>query len=236
MNLRCMIVEDEPLALKVLNKYIQEVPQLLVVETCTNAIEAMAFLQKEQVDLIFLDINLPKLSGINFIKSLSRPPMVIFVTAYPEHAVEGFDLAAVDYLLKPYSFDRFLKAVNRAFDLNSASTHSKNEQKDAYLLIKSDKKWIQLAINKIDYLSAYGDYIKVYQGTEMYLVKEKLKDLQKRLPASAFFKIHRSHVIRLNAVNYIEGNMVYINNRALPLSARNKETLLQLMGKREKKG
>ena len=142
MNLRCIIVDDEPLARKVLQNYLSELPQLQLIASCSHAIEAMEVLRQETIDLIFLDINLPKLSGIHFLQSLTNPPRVIFVTAYPEHAVKGFELEAVDYLVKPFSFERFLKAVNRVLLLHQESPHvTPQNTASASLLIKAEKKW-----------------------------------------------------------------------------------------------
>ena len=231
MILRCIIVDDEPLARKVIQNYLKDIPQLQLVASCSHAIEAMEVIRQDTIDLIFLDINLPKLSGIHFLQSLTHPPRVIFVTAYPEHAVEGFELEAIDYLVKPFSFERFLKAVNRVLQLYQEPAFPKvqNTTPDA-LLIKADKKWYRLKMDTLLYFQAYGDYVKVFTDTAMYLVKEKLSEMENRLPPEAFFKIHRSYIVRLNAINYVEGKRLRVKEAFLPIAAPLKETLLSKLG------
>ena len=230
MKIRCIAVDDEPLSLKILEKYAAGVPQLELLSTCTNAFEAMEVLQKKPVDLIFLDINMPKLSGISLLKTLDRPPMVIFTTAYPEYAVEGFELEAVDYLLKPFSLERFIKSVNRAVERISLQ-HSTAESRPLHLLVKADKKLYKVAFDEIQYLEACGDYVKVFTREKMLLTKERLNNLEAELPVENFLRIHRSYLISLAAVDFIEGNQVQVRNVKLPVSAQVKEVLLERLAK-----
>lgn len=222
--IKCMIVDDEPLSIKVVQKYLAELPQLTLVASYTNAIEAITFLQKERVDVLFLDINMPKLSGISLLKTLSHPPLVIFITAYPQYAVEGFELEALDYLLKPFSFERFVKAIGRVE--KKLSGPSSQEQSTSYLFIKSDKKHFKIDFEKIICLQAYGDYVKVHTDEKVLLVKERLSVLEKELPARLFQRIHRSHIIALSALRFIEGNQAQVNTIKLPIAATYRDELM----------
>ena len=223
MNIKCVIVDDEPLSIRVLEKYLAELPQLQLVARCKNAFEAMEVLRKEAIDLIFLDINMPKLSGISFLKTLKKPPLVVFVTAYPEYAVEGFELEALDYLLKPFSFERFLKAVNRAEEkLNPRS----QGQLSSYLFVKADKKLYKVEFSTILYLQAYGDYVRIFTKEKTLLTKERLSNIETELPKTLFQKIHRSHIISLAAIQFIEGNQVQIGTTKLPIATTYKEELM----------
>ncbi len=225
-TIRCIAVDDEPLSLRIIEKYAADLSQLDLVTTCSNAFEAMEALRLHQIDLIFLDINMPKLSGISLLKSLDRPPLVVFTTAYPEFAVEGFELEAVDYLLKPFSLERFIKAVNRAADrLAAAPTHE--PQRPAFLLVKADKKLYKVDFQDINYLEAYGDYVKVFTKDKMLLTKERLATIEQQLPQGLFFRIHRSYIIALSAIDFIEGNLVKIGKEKLPISEGLKEGLME---------
>ena len=216
--INCIIVDDEPLSRRVIQKYLKDLTSLNLIASCSHAFEAMEVIQKEQVDLIFLDINMPKLSGINFAKSLSNPPLIIFTTAYPEYAVEGFELEAVDYLLKPFSQERFLKAVNKASKILESEANGRHSKEANYLVVKADKKLYKLKSEEILYLQAYGDYVKIFTTKKTLLTKERLSILEANLPADLFQKIHRSYIISLDAISFLEGNQVKINETFLPIS------------------
>src|SRR6185436_11331262 len=173
---KCIIIEDEPLAQNILKKYISDHPSLELVAICDDALKAQTILTQQNIQLLFLDINLPKLSGINFIKSLIHPPLVIFTTAYPEYAVEGFELNAIDYLLKPFSFERFLKAANKAVrQLNKKGTAE--QAIPSFIFLKADKKVHKVSLDDILYIEAAGDYIKVMTENGLYVVNDTLKGL-----------------------------------------------------------
>ena len=214
--INCIVVDDEPLSRRVIQKYLKDLPSLNLVVSCNHAFEAMEVLQKNQIDLIFLDINMPKLSGINFAKTLSDPPLIIFTTAYPEFAVEGFELEAVDYLLKPFSQERFLKAVNKA--IKALDNEIIQGKESNYLIVKAEKKLYKLNLQDILYLQAYGDYVKIFTAEKTLLTKERLSVLEESLPGDRFQKIHRSYVISLAAIHFLEGNQVKINETFLPIS------------------
>ena len=226
MTIRCIAVDDEPLSIRILEKYAAQLPLLHWAGACKDAFEAMELLRREPVDLMFLDVNMPRLSGTGLLKSLDRPPLVIFTTAYPEHAVEGFELEAVDYLLKPFSFERFVKAVNRAAEKLSSAT----KPPAGSILIKADKKLYKVDFQDITHLEAYGDYVKVFTKEKMLLTKERLAVLEAQLPPALFFRIHRSYVVSLAAIAFIEGNTVQVGNAKLPVSPPLREGLLEKLG------
>lgn len=221
MSMTCLIVDDEPLSRDVLRNYVEDHPDLSLVGECKDAFEAMASLEAQRVDLIFLDINMPKLSGINFYKSLNQKPMVIFTTAYPEFAVEGFELDAVDYLLKPFSFERFLKGVNKA------RSKVKTEEKEAdFIMLKADKKMYRTAFDDILFFEALGDYVKVHTKERVLIIASTLKKLLSELPESRFLRTHKSYIIAKGQVEYIEGNQVKIGEHMVSIGQAYREQVL----------
>jgi len=229
----CIIVDDEPLAQNVLKKYIGEHPTLELIAVCNDALEAQSILTQQNIDLIFLDINLPKLSGINFIKTLLRPPLVIFTTAYPEFAVEGFELNAVDYLLKPFSFERFLKAVNKVFEKLNTTNQSNDGNKAAFIFLKADKKIHKVDLDSIHFIEAIGDYMKVVTDTGQLIINETMKKLQEELPVKSFIRVHKSFIISRNKIKFIEGNYVQVADKSIPIGATYRNEVLASI---EKKG
>ncbi|NUO01931.1 MAG: response regulator transcription factor [Saprospiraceae bacterium] len=228
--IRCIAVDDEPLSLRIIEKYAADLPRLELLATCGDAFEAMETLRRLPVDLMFLDINMPRLSGISLLKSLDKQPLVIFTTAYPEFAVEGFELEAVDYLLKPFSQERFLKAVNRAADRLAANALPEEAPPD-FLMAKVDKKLFKVDFQDIVYIEAYGDYVKIFTKDKMLLTKERLSTVEQQLPPKQFFRIHRSYVIALSAIEFIEGNTVKIGKERLPISENLKEGLMEKLSR-----
>jgi DNA-binding LytR/AlgR family response regulator len=231
MTIQCIIVEDEPASQEILKAYIKDCPNLALAETCKNAFEANEVLMNRKVDLMFLDINMPGLSGMKFYKSLSRPPFVIFTTAYPEFALEGFEVDAVDYLLKPFPFDRFLKAVNRAAD--RLKPDSGIQMKDDFMLLKADKKIHKVLLADILYLEGLGDYVKVHFKDRFLLVHETLQNLQSRLPEPAFYRIHKSFIVSFNKFSYIEGNQIQIGDQSIPIGNTYRDRFHEMIGKKE---
>ncbi len=226
----CIIVEDEPPAIKVLKKYTEKIPELDVVGIFQNPLEVLQELRQTEVDLLFLDINLPDLSGIELLKSLKNPPKVIFTTAYSEFALEGFELQVTDFLLKPYSFDRFVKAVNKV--LQEIETEKKLQEWSAskeggVLVIKADRKIYRLSFEDILVLQAYGDYVKIQTTDKQLVPKETLNKLETLLPDDQFMRIHRSYIIALNKVEYVEGNLVHIGTKNIPVGKSFREEFLK---------
>lgn len=218
----CMVIEDEPLAQNILKKYIEDHPSLELVAICADALEAQTILNSQKVNLLFLDINLPKLSGINFIKTLIHPPLVIFTTAYPEFAVEGFELSAIDYLLKPFSFERFLKAVNKAIEkISTSTTISQNNELPAplFVFLKADKKIHKINLDSILYIEAVGDYMKVVTDSGQLLVNETMKKMLEDFPATGFIRVHKSFIVAISKIKYIEGNYMQVADKNIPIGA-----------------
>jgi DNA-binding LytR/AlgR family response regulator len=226
-------VEDEPLAQNILKKYIADHPSLELVATCNDALEAQAILNQQNIHLIFLDINLPKLSGINFIRSLVHVPLVIFTTAYPEFAVDGFELNAIDYLVKPFSFERFLKAVNKAMEkLNATGVQTNDASRTSFIFLKADKKIHKVDLGSVHYIEAVGDYMKVITDSGQLIVNETMKKLQEELPASLFIRVHKSFIISRNRIKYIEGNYVQVESKSIPIGATYRNEILASIDKK----
>src|SRR6187402_3702642 len=229
---KCIIVEDEPLAQNILKKYIADHPSLELVATCTDALEAQLILNKQSIHLIFLDINLPKLSGINFLKSLLQSPLIIFTTAYPEFAVEGFELNAVDYLLKPFSFERFLKAVNKVIEKLNTPVQNNIAGSSPFIFLKADKKNHKIDLESIHYIEAIGDYMKVVTDTVQLIVNETMKKMQEELPANLFIRVHKSFIISRSKIRFIEGNYVQVADKSVPIGATYRNELLVSLEKK----
>ena len=232
MKLRCLIIEDEPLSQDVIIHYVNKCPSLELVEVCADAFAANEVIRNTPVDLLFLDINLPGLSGIRFIKTITKPLMVIFTTAYPEFAVEGFDADAIDYLVKPFSFERFLKAVNKALKEakylleQSTKKETKPFSGPGFILVKADKKVYKVNFADIDWIEAIGDYVKVVTRDKAFLVHETLKNMFDQLPAESFIQVHKSYIVHMHKIQYIEGNQIKILNNLIPIGLSFKEKLM----------
>ncbi|MCF8226784.1 MAG: LytTR family DNA-binding domain-containing protein [Bacteroidales bacterium] len=225
MNLTALIIDDEPASRNILKKYLQDIPGVTLVAECRDAFEASEFLSQKNVDLLFLDINMPRLSGISFAKTLTQAPMIIFITAYPEYAVEGFDMNAVDYLVKPFSFERFLKAVNKAIEKSTSGNDG--HQRDNTLLVRADKKIYALKTNDIIYIESCGDYVKIVTGEcRSLIVHDTMKGFFDRLPGNEFMRVHRSYTVNISHVHCIEGNMIQTPSDAIPVSPAYRQELL----------
>ncbi len=231
--IQCLIVEDEPLSQEILESYIDNCPELKLMGTCKNAMEGNALLHQEKIDLIFLDINMPIINGLDWLRTLETAPQVIFTTAYPEHAVEGFDLNILDYLLKPFSFDRFLKAINKFKSIKKNVKQDLTSDKDRTLLVKSNKKTYPIKLSELCYIESDGDYLKLYRDTDHIIIHETLKSFTAKLPIDSFLKVHRSFVININKVEYIEGNQVRIASKFIPIAASYREEFYRLIEKNE---
>ncbi|WP_340113011.1 LytR/AlgR family response regulator transcription factor [Maribellus mangrovi] len=221
MKLNCLVVDDEPLSQEVIVDFVKLCPELNLAGVADDALEAGEMLKNDTIDLLFLDINMPKLSGLGLIKSLQEVPLFIFVTAYPEYAVEGFEVDAVDFLLKPVSFDRFRTAVNRAVERFKA----KDENTAGHIMLRADKKNYRVEFNEIHFLEAQGDYVRFITEKQNLTVHGKLKNFLAELPSGLFERIHKSYVIALNKVEYLEGNRVKVGDHKLPVSLNFRENL-----------
>jgi two-component system, LytTR family, response regulator len=216
-NIKCIIIEDEPLAVKVLADYIEQVPYLELQGTFKDAILATEYLHDHQVDLIFLDIHLPKLKGMAFLKTLSHPPAVIITTAYHQYAVEGFDLNVTDYLLKPIEFDRFLIAVNKVKAAQKEKQTIESGETRDYLFLNVQKKKVKILFSDIVYIESQREYIKIVTTKKEYLSKMSTHEIEALLPAHLFKRIHRSFIISINKIESYTAEEVEVNGIAIPI-------------------
>lgn len=215
MILRCLIVDDEPLAREVLREDLLQLPDVEIVGEAGNTKEALKVLQHQLIDVIFLDIQMPGINGLEFAKSLPHPPALVFITAYPEFAVEGFALEAIDYLVKPFRFARLAEAVTRVRTrLTSAGAGPQN-----FITLKADKRLHKIAFEELFHLEATGDFVKVHHQGRTLIVSDTLKSLQGRLPSPPFCRIHKSHLINLDHLEYMEGNYVSVMGKSIPIGA-----------------
>jgi len=222
LKLKCLLVDDEPPALEVLESHISTVEGLEIVARCHNAIQAFGVLQERSVDLMFLDIKMPKLLGTDFLRTLRHPPKVIFTTAYRDYAVEGFELDAVDYLMKPISLERFLKAIAKVTTLeNSILPEEKTYQpnKEAFLYFRVDRRMIKVLTDEILYIESLKDYIKIFTTSESkpFIVKQSMSALEEMLPEASFIRIHRSFIVALDKVRAYTASHIQVHNTELPI-------------------
>jgi DNA-binding LytR/AlgR family response regulator len=220
MMTSCIIVDDEPLARDVLVKYISDCPILELKASCKSAFEAIEVIKSYNIRIVFLDINMPKLSGLTMVKTMDHPPQIIFTTAYPEYAVEGFEVDATDYLVKPFSFERFMKAVNKALErekIRDRVDETKDINGAGKFIVKADGKLYQIEWKDIAFFEAMGDYIKVHTSTRIIITHCTLKNIEDRLPAGMFLKVHRSYIISPASIEFIEGNRIKIGKEFIPI-------------------
>jgi len=219
----CLAVDDEPPALEVLKKYIASVHNLELAGTCADAIEALNVLRRQNIDLLFLDIQMPYLLGTDLMRTLKKPPKVIFTTAYRKFAVEGFELDAVDYLLKPISFERFLKAVNKVMETSfrisdSNPVYEQNNSQNLFINLRADRKNLKISLDEILYIESLKDYIKVVTTTKNIVTKQAISSLEQMLPASNFIRIHRSFIVAINKIESFTSDTIDIGKHQLPIS------------------
>jgi len=224
----CIIIEDEPAAQSVLEHNLSLCPDLQWCGTFADAFSAQAYLANHVADLIFLDINLPEMSGVSFLRSLVHPPMVIFTTAYPQYAIDGFDLEAVDFLLKPFSFERFSKAVNKVRERFNERNVPALPGK---VSVKSGRRIYQISVAGILFLEACGDYVTLFCADKKLLVHGTLKSWEEKLKGFSFMKVHRTTIVNLQRIDHIEGNQIYTGRHILPIAEPYKAQLLEIMFK-----
>lgn len=239
--MNCIAIDDEPLALNIIKDFCSKVSFLNLVATTTSAVEAVKILNKHEIGLLFLDIQMPNLSGIEFIKTLVNPPMVIFTTAYSEHALMGFELNVVDYLVKPIPFERFFKAVSKAYELyslrkNHASpvqTINENYQaQPGYILIKVEYSTVKVDLADIFYIEGLKDYVKIVASSKNYLTKSTMKNMEEKLPESLFVRVHKSYIVSWNKINKIENNRIIIKDKYIPVGEQYKDAFYSIINKK----
>jgi DNA-binding LytR/AlgR family response regulator len=235
--LNCIAVDDETLALDLIEDNIQKVPFLNLVKRCKNPFEAIEILQKEDIDLIFLDIQMPGITGVQFLQSLTNSPMVIFVTAYQQYALEGFNLNVIDYLLKPIDFERFLKAVNKASELfnlrhKTPVNETITESKNATIFVNADYSLVKIKTDEITYVEGLKDYVKIHLNTtnKPIVTRMTMKSVEEKLPSTEFFRVHKSFIVSLDKIESIRNLKIKIGNAQIPVSESYSEEFFKLIG------
>jgi DNA-binding LytR/AlgR family response regulator len=243
VKIRCLIVDDEQYARKLLADYVFKLPELDLVAQCRNSMEAMNFLHNESIDLMFLDIQMPDLTGIELLKSLPKKPVVIFTTAYSEYAVEGYQLDVIDYLVKPITFERFVQGVNKAVEHINLLVKAKlvlpgpESGRDEFINIKADYKIYKIRINDILYIEGLREYVSFYTSERRYIVLESLKKLEIRLPAEQFMRVHKSYIVNTQKIDSLYGNTIEIGKNEIPIgmsyASEVKEKLFGVQSKKQ---
>jgi len=232
-NISCIIVDDEPVARDIIAEHLSKINNVNIVSSCSNAIEAFNCLNNHNIDLIFLDINMPEISGISFAKAINKDIKIIFTTAYRDYAVEGFELHAVDYLLKPISFNRLLQAVTTYFNIYSVKeTLEKTElNQHDFMFVRADRRMIKIDFNAIIYIESYSDYIKIHLQNETIVTRETISAIEAKLPHHSFLRIHRSFIIALKHISSFTNEEVTIKNVSLTISRSYKKQVLEILEK-----
>jgi len=229
-TVNCIVVDDEPVAREILENHLQKVAAVNVVATCKNAIEAFNEINSNKIDLIFLDINMPEISGLSFAKSINKNIKVIFTTAYREYAIDGFNLQAVDYLLKPISFERLLQAVNKYLGENPSEIIENSSEiipdKSDFIFVRSDRKMIKINFSEINYIESFSDYIKFHLNDKIIVTRETISSIEAKLPKNEFLRIHRSYIVSISKIESFTNEFIEIHKKALPLSRSYKKEVL----------
>jgi two-component system LytT family response regulator len=231
--INCVIIDDEPLAREGIANYVNEIDFLLLVEACENPVELIKILDQHRIDLIFLDIQMPKINGIEFLKMVQNPPMVIITTAFPNYALEGFQLNVLDYLLKPITFDRFFKSANKAKDYyqlvnrTTGTDLTKTDYTNDYFFIKCGSKYEKIHFDDILYVEGMQNYITIYTRKGKYMTLLYLKNLEQNLDSKAFIRIHKSYIVSINKIDAIQGNEIFIQSHRVPISRNYRDQVIQ---------
>jgi two-component system LytT family response regulator len=231
--IRCLIVEDEPLARQIISRYVQQVPTLQLAGECANAIQAFTFLQQHRVDLMFLDIRMPQLNGTDFLKTLQNPPKVIFTTAYPDYALESYELDAVDYLMKPITFERFLKAINKAGDPGPSKSDMRQlpEEKktESFVYFRADRKMIKVMLQNILYVESMKDYVKIFTVDNTIVSRQSISSVEAMLPEKEFIRTHRSFIVSLQKIRSFTQELIEIEKAEIPIGKIYRNTVMKLL-------
>jgi len=235
MRTRCLLVDDEPIAIEVIQSHIKKLDNLEIVGICENAVDAFEVLRKHPVDLIFLDIQMPKITGMDFLKTLKNPPKVIIVSAYREYALEGFELDVLDYLLKPVSFERFLKAMDKYYNQAIKSAGRVEPSTDPgkmenFIWVRADRKNLKVPLEDIRYIEGLKDYVKIYLEDQMIISKASMKEMEDKLPVDQFIRIHRSYLVSVSKIQAYTHEHVEINRNILPIGTSYKSAVMRFIG------
>jgi DNA-binding LytR/AlgR family response regulator len=232
-KLSCIIVDDEPVARKILHEFVEQVPFMHLQGKFENAMKAEVFLKNNEIDIMFLDIEMPKISGLQLLHTIEKKPLVIITTAFPQYALEGYELEVIDYLLKPIAFNRFMKAVEKAKEykqMQNATSVSRSML--SYLFVKSDKRIEKIELNDILYAETLGNYITIHLEHKKIIAYLTLKSLESQLPSNEFIKIHQSFLVSCSRISAIEGNEVKINEKSLPISRNYRDAVMEMVQQR----
>lgn len=229
--IRIAIVDDEPLAQEILQSYLQKLPDTELVGVCKNALEAFALLNKQTVDLLLLDINMPEISGLDFLKSLKHPPKVIFTTAYTEHALESYELNAIDYLVKPIAFDRFLRAIQKVQqEIQPAPVSAATPSSEKLLFVRSEGKWIRIDLRKLWFVEGLKDYVRLWTDDGRITVHSTMKNFEEQLKIySNFVRVHKSHIINLEYITEVDGNAIQIKDQLIAIGSTYKDDVQKIL-------
>ncbi len=230
MKVNCLVIDDDPISRTIVCNYINQVESLYLVASCENPVQAMNYLHNSHIKIVFSDIEMPMLNGLDFIKSLKEPPLFIFITSHQEYALEGFEVNATDFLTKPFTYARFLKAVNKALELIAGSEKEVIDIQKDYFFVKLDSKLIKLYFDEVLYVEAQKDYVKIYTNTgKPQLVWLNLKHIEEQFPTDLFVRTHRSYIVNISKVDVILNEEVIIGNTSIPLGTSYKENVLKLI-------
>lgn len=235
MAIKCLIVDDEPPAREVLKRYVEQLPMLHLTGECSNAIQAIGMLQQQHIDLLFLDIRMPQLNGMDFLKTLSAPPKIIFTTAYAEYAVESYELDIADYLMKPIRFDRFIKSINKAFPKQTSmetaeKLHPADEKRtESFVYFRADRKMVKVLLNDILYIESMKDYVKVCTTHNTIITKQSLSSVEAMLPEKSFIRSHRSFIVSIQHINTFTNEIIEINKMEIPIGKLYRNSVLKVL-------
>jgi two-component system LytT family response regulator len=231
-TIQCLVVDDEPPAREIIRRYIQELPTLQLAGECANALQAFTLLQQQSVDLIFLDIRMPQLNGNDFLKTLKNPPKVIFTTAYPDYALEGFELDVVDYLVKPIPFERFLRSVNKAYPTGMTrldALPAEDKRSEAFVYFRADRKMVKVMLQDILYIESMKDYVKVFTNGATIITKQSISSVEEMLPESSFVRVHRSYIVSLNSIRTFTSELIEVGDTEIPIGKLYRNGVLKVL-------
>lgn len=230
-RINCLVVDDEPVAREIIEEHLNRIDTFRLAGSCKNALEAFKMINTSSIDLIFLDINMPEISGLSFAKSINKNIKVIFTTAYREYAIDGFDLQAVDYILKPISFERFLQAVNKFLDENTRIKSNQYEELKAekidYLFVRSERKMVKINFADIEFIESLSDYIKIHLSDKTVVTRETISNIEVKLPPAHFIRTHRSFIVALSKIESFNNENIDVGKREIPISRSYKEDVLK---------
>ena len=228
-KINCAIVDDEPIAREILESFVEKTPNLKLISSCKNAMEALQVSQMEAIDLFFLDINMPEITGLSLAKIINNKSQIIFTTAYRDYAVDGFNLNVLDYLLKPIAFDRFLQAIQKVTEPTNSNmkVSTENDNKKDFMFVRADRKMVKINFKDILYIESLGDYVKVFTNNDTVITRETISNFEATLPSDCFIRVHRSYIVSISKISSYTNEYIEIAKKAVPISRSYKESVLQ---------